>query len=87
MSDSSEFGGTTNDLGIHPFPHRPTAAERLRVIYRTGDETGGESGVYRAPDQNNEAFMGLLPELEQKALRTSEGVLDKGQVWEEMEQS
>jgi hypothetical protein len=87
MSDlpPSEFGGKTNKLGIQPFPHRPTAAERLSVIYRTGDETGGESGVYEPIDEEHAAFEGLLTEAEQLAILESEGKLEKGQVWEEME--
>jgi len=90
MSDSyppSEFGGKTNHLGIQPHPHSPTAAEKLRAIYQTGDETEGLGGSYLPRDENNEAFLGLLPEDEQRALLEAEGKFKKGEVWEEMEGS
>lgn len=81
----SEFGGKTNHLGIQPFPHRPTAAEKLSVVYRTGDESEGETGVYLPLDTENAAFEGLLPEEEQIAILEAEGKFEKGQVWEEIE--
>lgn len=81
----SEFGGHTNHLGIPPFPHRPEAYEKLRAIYLTGDETGGEEGLYLPFDDEGAAFRGLLTEDEQRATREQEGALVKGEVWEEME--
>lgn len=77
----SEFGGHTNRLGIHPSPHPPEAYEKLRAVYLSGDDL--EKGDL-APQPEREAFHGLLPEDEQRELRESEGVLDKGQVWQEM---
>lgn len=76
----SEFGGKTNDLGIQPSPHVPTSAEKLSLIYRTGDPEG--SGLIPADD--GEAFSGLLPADVQRAIREQAGHLDKGQVWEQM---
>jgi hypothetical protein len=86
MSDlpASEFGGKTNRLGIQPPPHPLSAYEKLRAIYLSGDEL--ERGDL-PPQRNREAMQGLLPEAEQIALREEEGVLDKGQVWEEMLQA
>lgn len=88
MSDTgppSEFGGKTNHLGIQPHPHPPTAEEKLRAVYQTGDELEGADGVYLARDEA--AFQGLLPEAEQRAIREAEGVFEKGEIWEEMEGS
>lgn len=49
------------------------------LMYRTGDETGTLD-----PERNGESFDGLLPYEEQLALRVAEGVMEKGQTWEEM---
>lgn len=71
---ASEFGGAIRDRRrIYPLPHQPTAAEKLMLVYTTGDETGALQ-----PD-NGEAFNGLNPEEVQRALRESEGVMEKGQ--------
>lgn len=86
MSDPyppSEFGGKTNALGIQPFPHPPDVNEKLRAIYVTGD--ADETGTL-APQPGREAFQGLLTEAEQTDIAESQGLLDKGQIWEEMEQ-
>jgi hypothetical protein len=48
------------------------------LTYTTGDPTGASN-----PD-GGEAFSGLLPYEEQKAIRERAGDLKKGEVWEEM---
>jgi hypothetical protein len=79
----SEFGGKNDTpLGVQPHPHALTTHELLSAIYRTGEE---EPTVLSVPDAG-EAFSGLLPADVQRAIRESEGALDKGQVWEEMQQ-
>lgn len=50
------------------------------MLYRTGDESG-----LTEPD-NGEVFGGLRSEATQTAIRKSEGVLEKGQVWTQMTQ-
>lgn len=76
----SEFGGKTTDLGIQPPPHSPTSAEKLSLIYRTGDPDG--TGLVDADE--GEAFSGLLPAAIQRQLREQAGHLDKGQVWDQI---
>lgn len=76
----SEFGGKTGSTGIQPPPHAPTAAEQLMLIYRTGDPTGAMA------DDSGENFEGLNDYDQQLEIRESEGVMDKGQVWEELSQ-
>jgi hypothetical protein len=48
------------------------------LLYTTGDASG-----LSMPD-GGEVFAGLLPADEQLAIREAEGVMKKGQVWEEM---
>lgn len=84
MSDTgpaSEFGGKTNAMGIQPFPHVPTVNERLRAVYLTGDEL--ETGTLPVQPER-EAFNGLLPEAEQRAIAEEAGLLEHGQIWEEL---
>lgn len=77
----SEFGGSRRTkTGLQPRPHRPTASEQLRLTYLNGDPTGL---VHDAPD-NGESFTGLLPEPLQRAQREAEGVMKKGEIWEEI---
>jgi len=68
----SEFGGTTQRNGIAP-PVTPrghrghtelSAEEKMKLFYRTGQDEDTTAD----PD-DGEAFTGLLPEEEQKALR------------------
>lgn len=73
-----EFDGKTQRNGIQPFPHEPTASEKLSLVYRTGLEDGDA-----LPD-GGAAFSGLLPTKEQLAIREAMGDMDKGQVWDEM---
>lgn len=75
----SEFGGKIGKNRIQPFPHEPTAEEKLMLTYTTGDETGAMD-----PD-DGETFSGLIDYDQQLAIRTAEGVMDKGQVWREMD--
>lgn len=49
------------------------------LTYTTGDETGAMD-----PD-DGETFSGLIDYDQQLAIRTAEGVMDKGQVWREMD--
>jgi hypothetical protein len=78
----SEFGGRgVNRNGIYPSPHIPTASERLRLIYRTGDMSG-----LTLPD-GGEAFSGLLPLDIIMPIKEAEGYFIKGELWQEMEQS
>lgn len=80
MADS-EFGGAeTTPHGVQPPPHVPTESERISLLYRTGDESG------RTPPDDGSVWMGLRSEATQRAIRESEGVLAKGQVWETMRQ-
>ncbi len=76
MSDlpPSEHGGKTMRNGVQPFPHEPTASEKLSLAYRTGDESGALN-----PDEG-ETFTGFLPLVEQVRIRTDEGVLERGQL-------
>jgi len=74
----TEFGGKTGTTGIQPPPHLPTPAEQLMLIYRTGDPTGAMA------DDSGENWEGLLDYDQQLEIRETEGVMDKGQVWEEM---
>ena len=73
---ASEFGGAVRGLvGVQPVPpHVLTAAEKLRLIYLTGDETG--ETMVPVP----EVWEGLLPAEEQRKIREGEGVLEKGQL-------
>lgn len=48
------------------------------MIYRTGDPTG------LLADDSGENFEGLLDYDQQLEIRANEGVMDKGQVWEDM---
>jgi hypothetical protein len=73
----SEFGGKIQRNGVQPPPHEPTASEQLSLMYRTGDLTG-------ATDDVPTVFEGLLPEEEQVRLMREAGLLDKGQIWEEL---
>lgn len=75
---ATEFGGKPDKLGSQPHPHKRASNERLHALYRTGEEQGTE------PD-GGEAFVGLLDENVQRAARQAEGVLDKGQVWEALQ--
>lgn len=75
----SEFGGKVRKNRTQPFPHEPTASERLMLTYTTGDP----SGVFD-PDQG-EAFSGLSPYEVQLQKRLLAGDMDKGQVWEEFQ--
>lgn len=80
MAGPSEFGGNgVKKNGVFPSPHVPTVNERVMLLYRTGDDSG-----LTMPD-DGENFAGLLPAEIQLALRTAEGVMAKGEVWEEME--
>lgn len=76
----SEMGGKVQRNRVQPSPHSATASEKLMLTYTTGD---AEPTVNSEPD-GGEAFAGLLPYDEQLALRTAEGVMEKGQVWKEM---
>lgn len=75
----SEFGGSPQRNGVQPFPHEPTASEKLSLLYRTGSEAGD------AVVDDGSAFDGLLPYAEQLKARQDAGDMDKGQVWEEMQ--
>ena len=77
----SEFGGKVQRNGVQPFPHEPTASEKLSLVYRTGSEAGD------AKPDGGVAFAGLLPTREQRAIREAMGDMDKGQVWDEMQQA
>lgn len=77
----SEFGGKTMRNGVQPFPHVPTASERLSLTYRTGDPSGVKDL------DGGDAFAGVLPLTKQKALREAEGALEKGSVWQEIMQA
>lgn len=76
----SEFGGKAQKNRVQPPPHEPTASEKMMLLYTTGDDTGTKD-----PDKNGESFDGLLPYDEQLQLRIAEGVMEKGQIWEEMQ--
>lgn len=77
---ASEFGGKVQRNRVQPPPHVPTASERLMLTYTTGDESG-------VLDQDaGEVFSGVLPKEAQEAIMRDAGLLDKGQVWEEMQQ-
>lgn len=75
----SEFGGKTQKNRVQPPPHKPTPAEELMLLYTTGDSTGAMQ-----PDEG-ETFAGLIDYDQQLEIREAEGVMDKGQVWEEMQ--
>lgn len=79
LGPASEFGGKVQKNRVQPIPHVPTPSERLMLLYTTGDESGLTN-----PDPNGDVMDGLLPEEVQRGLRESEGVLAKGQVWEEI---
>lgn len=60
----SEYGGRVQRNGIQPpvtpkgAPgHEPTASEKLRLIYQTGQDEDST----RNPDSERESFNGLLP--------------------------
>lgn len=36
----SEFGFSSKKNTLAPYPHEPTASEKLRLVYMTGDEAG-----------------------------------------------
>lgn len=65
--------------GVQPPPHVPTPSERLSLLYRTGDESGVTD-----PDEG-EVFAGLRSAETQRALREAEGLFEKGQVWEQLQ--
>ncbi len=69
----SEFGGKQQLNRVQPFPHEPTASEKLMLQYTTADDTGLTN-----PD-TGEAFHGLLSLAEQTELMESSGQLEKGQ--------
>lgn len=75
----SEFGGKVRRNRTQPPPHVPTAREKLMLLYTTGDVDGTKD-----PD-NGEAFAGLLSAERQTSIRQAEGVLDKGQKWDEVQ--
>lgn len=77
----SEFGGKIQDNNVQPAPHVPTASERLMLLYRTGDVDPS-----KMPD-GGEAFAGLVPYDVQLRRRTAEGVMEKGQVWKELQEA
>lgn len=78
---ASEFGGNgVNKGGVFPSPHVPTPSERLSLLYRTGDESG-----LTDPD-GGEVFSGLRSVETQTAIRTAEGVMEKGQEWDRLTQ-
>lgn len=80
LGPASEFGGKVQKNGVQPPPHVPTPSERLMLLYRTGDESGMTN------QDAGEAMEGLLPVAEQTAIRKAEGVLEKGQVWDEIQE-
>lgn len=80
VGPASEFGGKIQENGIQPPPHIPTVSERLSLMYRTGSEAG-----VAEVDLNGDVWGGLREESKQRAVRQAEGVLDKGQTWEEMQ--
>ena len=65
--------------GVQPVPHVPTPSERLRLLYLTGDESG-----LSPVDDRNDIWSGTLPIEEQTSIRAAEGVLERGQVWEDL---
>lgn len=70
----SEFGGKTGPNGFQPVPpHVMTASEKLRALYTTGDESGQSSL------DDGDAFTGMLPEDEQRAIRAAQGAFEKGE--------
>jgi len=77
----SEFGGKVRKNRVQPPPHVATSSEKLMLGYTTGDP---EPTVDSMPDDGS-AFAGLLPADQQRAAREAEGVMEKGQVWEEMQ--
>ena len=79
LGKPSEFGGKIQKNGVQPPPHVPTASERLSLLYRTGSESGTVD-----PDPNGDIWAGLREESVQRAVREAEGVMEKGQVWEEL---
>lgn len=75
MSDGlpeSEFGGKMQSNGFYPPPHRMSAAEKLRSVYQTGDDTG-------LNDPDPSWFQGLLPFEDQYAKREAEGAFEHGE--------
>ena len=80
LGGPSEFGGKVQKNRVQPSPHVPTASEKLMLLYTTGDVDGSKN-----PDAG-EAFSGLIPADQLLAIRTAEGVMDKGQIWEQMVQ-
>lgn len=75
INKGSEFGGVEGL--VQPPPHVPTAAERLSLLYRTGDPSG------QTPPRLG-VFAGLREEAAQRAAREAEGALAKGQVADEL---
>lgn len=80
LGPSSEFGGKIQKNRVQPSPHVPTASEKLMLLYTTGDVDGTKN-----PD-SGEAFAGLIPAADLLRIRTEEGVMEKGQIWEQMQQ-
>lgn len=69
----SEFGGKTGANGFQPTPpHVPTADEKLRSVYTTGDDS-------LTRELEPEAFEGLLPLDEQIKKRKDQGLFVKGE--------
>lgn len=78
---ASEYGGKIiSRHGVQPAPHIPTPSERLGLLYRTGDESGLVD-----VDSAGDVWSGALSLSKQTAIREAEGVLAKGQVWEELQ--
>ena len=74
----TEFGGKTGSTGIQIPPHPPNAHEKLMLIYRTGDESGAFA------DDSGENWDGLIDYDQKLEEMETAGLMDKGQVWEEM---
>jgi len=81
----SEFGGKVDDTGVQPLPHMPTPSERMMLLYTTGSEVGINPFTRERERDSGETMAGLLPLEVQTEIRRAEGVLEKGQVWEELQ--
>jgi hypothetical protein len=76
----SEFGGKIQENRVQPPPHIPNQAERLMLLYTTGDESGQSS-----PD-NGETFEGMLPiELARDAALARGVSFAKGEAFEQLQ--